>query len=138
VYLLDTNVISEMRRLRPNRAVATWLAGLSADQIFIAAATLGELQAGVEMTRRQDPPKAQAIEAWIDDIADSYAILPMDGPVFRRWAQLMHRRSRDLMEDAMIAATAAVHNLTVATRNLRDFDRLGVAAIDPFRLGRGL
>jgi len=138
VYLLDTNVISEMRRLRPNQAVATWLAGLSPDQIFIAAATLGELQAGVEMTRRQDPLKAQAIETWIDNIAGSYAILPMDGPVFRRWARLMHRRSRDLMEDAMIAATASVHNLTVATRNLRDFERLGVTAIDPFRPGRGV
>jgi predicted nucleic acid-binding protein len=133
VYLLDTNVVSEMRRLRPNRAVVAWLDEISADQIFIAAITLGELQAGVEMTRQQEPLKAEQIEAWINDIADSYAILPMDGPIFRRWAQLMHRRSRDLLEDALIAATALINNLTVATRNLRDFERLGVTAIDPFQ-----
>jgi|ERR1700722_13682847 len=122
-----------MRRLRPNRAVVAWLDEISADQIFIAAITLGELQAGVEMTRQQEPLKAEQIEAWINDIADSYAILPMDGPIFRRWAQLMHRRSRDLLEDALIAATALINNLTVATRNLRDFERLGVTAIDPFQ-----
>lgn len=133
MYLLDTNVVSEMRRLRPNRAVVAWLDEISADQIFIAAITLGELQAGVEMTRQQEPLKAEQIEAWINDIADSYAILPMDGPIFRRWAQLMHRRSRDLLEDALIAATALINNLTVATRNLRDFERLGVTAIDPFQ-----
>jgi predicted nucleic acid-binding protein len=133
VYLLDTNVVSEMRRLRPNRAVVAWLDEISADQIFIAAITLGELQAGVEMTRQQEPLKAEQIEAWINNIADSYAILPMDGPIFRRWAQLMHRRSRDLLEDALIAATALINNLTVATRNLRDFERLGVTAIDPFQ-----
>lgn len=90
--LLDANVISETRRLRPDRAVLGWLAATSVDQIFIAAITLGELQAGVETTRRQDPAKAEAIEAWIDGIAASYAILPMDGPIFRQWAQLMHRR----------------------------------------------
>jgi len=122
-----------MRRLRPNRAVVAWLDEISADQIFIAAITLGELQAGVEMTRQQEPLKAEQIETWINDIADSYAILPMDGPIFRRWAQLMHRRSRDLLEDALIAATALINNLTVATRNLRDFERLGVTAIDPFQ-----
>lgn len=122
-----------MRRLRPNRAVVAWLDEISADQIFIAAITLGELQAGVEMTRQQEPLKAEQIEAWINDIADSYAILGMDGPIFRRWAQLMHRRSRDLLEDALIAATALINNLTVATRNLRDFERLGVTAIDPFQ-----
>jgi toxin FitB len=132
VYLLDTNVISELRRIRPNPAVSAWLARTPAEQLFLAAVTLGELQAGVEMTRRQDPGKAEEIEAWINVVANRYDVLPMDGPVFRRWAQLMHRQPRDLIEDAMIAATARVHNLTVATRNLRDFERLGVPAFNPF------
>ena len=133
MYLLDTNIVSELRRVRPNPELLAWLTRTPADQLFLAAVTLGELQAGVEMTRRQDPEKASAIEAWIDVVSSAYDVLPMNGPVFRRWAQLMHRRSRDLIEDAMIAATALVHNLTVVTRNLRDFERLGVPALNPFR-----
>ena len=132
MYLLDTNVISETRRTSPNRAVLAWFAATPTDQLSVAAVTLGELQAGVEMTRGQDPLKAQAIATWIDAVAASYAVLPMDGPVFRQWAILMHRRSRDLLEDAMIAATAIVHSLTVVTRNVRDFERFGVAVINPF------
>jgi toxin FitB len=133
VFLLDTNVVSEMRRTRPHPAVVEWLSKVPSDELFVAAVTLGELQAGVEMTRRQDSVRASAIEAWIDTIAASYNVLPMDAVTFRQWARLMHRQPRNLIEDAMIAATALVHNLTVATRNVRDFERLDVAVIDPFR-----
>jgi hypothetical protein len=133
VYLLDTNIISELRRPRPHAHVVGWLSSVAADQVFISAVTLGELQAGVENVRRQDPGRAADIERWIDSIAGSYSVLPMDGRAFRRWARLMHGQPADLIADAMIAATAAVHKLTVVTRNLRDFDRLGVTAFDPFR-----
>ena len=92
-----------------------------------------KLQAGVEMTRQQDRARAEAIEGWIDALAITQNILPMDGVIIRRWAQLMHRRPADLIEDAMIAATALVHNLTVATRNLRDFERFAVPTLNPFR-----
>jgi len=109
-----------------------WLAQTSVGQLFLSAVTLGELQAGVEMTRRQDPAKAAAIEAWIDVVASTYDILPLDGVVFRRWAQLMYRQPPDLIPDVMVAATALVHNLTVVTRNVRDFERLGLSAINPF------
>ena len=132
MYVLDTNVVSELRRPRPNPAVVGWLSGTTAGQIFIAAVSFGELQAGVEMTRRQDPEKAAAIEGWIDAVAASYSIIPMDEVIFRRWARLMHRRSDDLIEDAMIAATAMVHNMTVVTRNLRDFEQFGVSTLNPF------
>jgi toxin FitB len=132
VYLLDTDVISELRRRRPNPAVTEWLSRTRAEQLFIAAITFGELQAGVEMTRRQDPEKAAAIEGWIDAIAASYSIVASDEVIFRRWAQLMHRRSDDLIEDAMIAATALVRNLTVVTRNLRDFEIFAVPTLNPF------
>jgi len=135
VYLLDTNVVLELRRSRPNQAVVAWLSAIPADQVFLSAVTLGELQAGVEITRRQDAVKAGEIESWIDGVAVTNAILPVDGVIFRRWARLMHRRSDDLIEDALIAATALVHNFTVATRNLRDFERLGVPALNPFRQG---
>ena len=132
MYLLDANVVSELRRRKPHGAVVAWLGGVSEDAIFLSAVTLGELQAGVELTRRQDAAKAQAIEAWLDLVAQSYDTLPMDGPTFRQWATLLHGRSDTLIEDAMIAATAILHGLTVVTRNVRDFRVFGVAVLDPF------
>jgi predicted nucleic acid-binding protein len=132
MYLLDTNIISELRRLRPHPGLIAWLSGIASDQVFISAVTLGELQAGVENTRQQDTARAKIIEGWIDSIAVSYNVLPMDGGAFRCWGKLMHGKPADLIADAMIAATAAVHNLTVVTRNLRDFERLGVPAFNPF------
>jgi predicted nucleic acid-binding protein len=132
-YLLDTNVISELRKPKPHGAVVAWIEGLDGRQIFLSAVTLGELQAGVELTRKQNPVKAGEIEAWVDRLAGSFQVLPMDGVCFREWARLMHGQADDLLEDGMIAATAQIHDLTVATRNTSDFRRLGVRAFDPFR-----
>ena len=132
MYLLDTNVISELRRMRPHRSVLRWLAQAAPEDLYIAAVTFGELQAGIEMTRGQDPEKAAAIEAWIDLIATSYSVIPMDAPMFRQWARLMRRQSDRLIEDAMIAATAIIRNFTVVTRNVRDFERFPVPIVNPF------
>lgn len=100
--------------------------------------TIGEIQAGIEITRRQDPEKAHEIEVWLDDVAQSYGVLSADAAIFRRWAQLMHRRSDHHLEDALIAATALVHGLTVVTRNVDDFEPFGVPLINPFvRSGTG-
>src|SRR5438105_1523505 len=131
MYLLDTNVVSEMRRRRPSPDLTAWITATPAEQLFISAVTLGELQAGVESTRQQDPEKAEAIEGWIDAVAATHNVLFVGGVIFRRWAQLMHRRTSDLIEDALIGATALVHNLTLATRNVRDFERLGVPVFNP-------
>lgn len=132
MYLLDTNVVSELRRRKPHGGVVAWFASVPEEAIFLSAVTLGELQAGIEITRHQDAAKAQAIAAWVDQIEGAYNVLPMDGRTFREWARLLHGRPDDLLEDAMIAATAVVHNLTVATRNIRDFKPFGVATVDPF------
>jgi toxin FitB len=132
MYLLDTNVVSELRKSRPHGALLAWLSEVSDTDIHLSAVTIGELQAGIEMTREQDAAKAAEIEAWLEQVAQAFNILPMDAAAFRAWARLTHRRSDDLIEDAMIAATATVHNLTVVTRNVRDFDRLGVRTLNPF------
>jgi predicted nucleic acid-binding protein len=135
MYLLDTNVVSELRRPKPNLRLVAWLKSVPDRDLYVSAVTLGELQAGVELTRRQDAGKAEQIEAWIDRIEQTQNVLPMDGRAFRLWARLMQRRPRQLFEDAMIAATAMAHGLTVATRNVRDFQPLGVATMDPFSAG---
>jgi predicted nucleic acid-binding protein len=132
VYLLATNVVSELRRPRPHGGVVAWLEGVPDEQLHLSAVTLGELQAGVEITREQDAAKAEEIEAWIDQAEQVSNVLPLDGAIFRVWARLMHRRSDKLIEDALIAATALVHDLTVVTRNVRDFEPLGVKALNPF------
>lgn len=131
-FLLDTNVVSELRKPRPHGAVLAWLHGVHDADLHLASVTLGEIQAGIELTREQDPAKAAEIEQWLVQVSCTYNILPMDGAAFRCWAQLMHRQSETLYEDAMIAAIARVHQLTVVTRNEADFSRFGVELINPF------
>ncbi len=132
-FLLDTNVISEVRKIRPHGAVLAWLETLRAEQIVLSAVTLGELQAGVEMTRRQDAVKAAEIESWLNSLEMTYAFVPMDPVCFREWARLMDGKPLAMSEDAMIAATARIHGFTVSTRDEKDFQRLAVKIFNPFK-----
>ena len=132
MYLLDTNVVSELRKPRPHGAVLSWIEGVADADLRLSAVTLGEIQAGIELTREQDTAKAAEIEAWADQVESTFGVLPMDAAVFRAWAKLMHKQSDTVYEDAMIAATAQVHHLTVVTRNVRDFKRFGVPVFNPF------
>ena len=135
MYLLDTNVVSELRKPKPHGGVLAWFQGLEDTQLHLSAVTLGEIQAGIEITREQDTAKAEEIEAWLELVAAAYNVLPMDAAAFRIWARLMHRRSDTVYEDAMIAATAKVHGLTVVTRNVADFKAFGVPLLNPFKAG---
>lgn len=136
MFLLDTNVVSELRKLRPHGAVLAWLDRVDESGLYLSAVTLGEIQAGIELTRRQDPDKAAEIDRWADQISQTFRVLPMDAEVFRQWARFMHRRSDALIEDAMIAATAHVHRLSVVTRNVSDFKVFGVPLLNPFTTAR--
>jgi predicted nucleic acid-binding protein len=135
-FLLDTNVVSELRKPKPHCGVVAWLNHLRDEQLFLSAVTLGELQSGIERTRDQDARKALGIETWVNQLADSIQVLPMDAVCFREWARLMSGKSDTLVEDAMIAAAARVHGLIVATRNERDFATLGVSLMNPFSLNK--
>ena len=133
MYLLNTNVVSELRKPRPHGAVLAWLQSVEDKDLFLSAVTVGEIQAGIELTRDQDEAKAAEIEAWLEQVAASYDVVPIDAAAFRAWAQLMHHRSDTLIEDAMIAATASVHKLSVVTRNVADFKAFGVSVLNPFK-----
>ena len=136
MYLLDTNVVSELRRFRPHGAVLEWLQSVDEVALHLSVVTLGEIQAGIELTREQDVAKAAEIEAWLNLLADTHSVLPLDGPAFRCWAKFMHRKSDTLYEDAMIAAIAKVHGLTVVTRNVADFAQFAVPVLNPFESTR--
>ena len=132
MYLLDTNIVSELRRPRPRRSVVEWIRETPPEQLYLCAVTIGEIQSGIEITREQDGAKEVELEAWLNLVLASYSVLPVDASAFREWARLMHGRSDTLLQDAMIAAVATVHRLTVVTRNVRDFQQLGVRVLNPF------
>lgn len=132
MFLLDTNVVSETRRPKPHGAVLAWFGGVAHDALFLSSVTIAEIQSGIEITRDQNPARAQQLQLWVDTMVTHYKELPMSSVEFKVWAKLMHRESNTVRVDAMIAATALVHGLTVVTRNVGDFQRFGVKVLNPF------
>lgn len=131
-YLLDTNVVSELRRVRPHGGVLAWLSSLGDRQVAISSVTCGEIQRGIELTKEQNPQKALEIEQWLNEFITNHYFIAMDEACFRRWAQLMHKKPKEKILDGMIAATALVHRLAVVTRDVDDFKAFGVATINPW------
>lgn len=136
MYLLDTNVVSELRKPKPHGGVVAWLQDIQDSALYLSALTIGEIQVGIELIREQDAAKARELTRWLDAVAQTYNVLPMDAATFREWARLMHRKSNTIHEDAMIAATAKVAGLTVVTRNIADFKSFKVPLLNPFTTRR--
>jgi hypothetical protein len=132
MYLLDTNVVSELRRKKPHGAVVAWIQSVDDKDLYLSSVTLAEIQAGIEITREQDNQRAAELEEWLDQVAVTYNILSLDGDAFRAWAKLMHKTSDTLYEDAMIAAIAKVNKLIVVTRNVTDFESFDIKLLNPF------
>ena len=133
MHLLDTNVVSELRRPRPNRSVLAWLDQVSSDDLYFSAMTIAEIQRGIEKQRAANPDKAQELSEWLESrLLAGFQILPFDLRAARVWGRMMHNQQARLAQDAIIAATAQVHALTVVTRDVKDFRRLGVAYLNPW------
>lgn len=132
-YLLDTSVVSEARRPRPDPRVVGFLAAASQAEAFLSVLTIGELRKGAELKRRSDSASARRIDAWIDNLQLEYAdrTLPVDREIATVWGELMADRSRAAI-DTLLAATALVHGLTLVTRNARDVAGTGVTVVNPW------
>jgi toxin FitB len=129
-------VISELRKVKPHGAVLAWFDTLRPDEIAVPAVAIGEIQDGVEITRKHDPGKSAEIEAWLDHLLANFTVIPMDGPMFLQWARLMAGKPDHLSGDAMIAATALRLRFVVATRNVKDFEPFQVEVFNPFTYPR--
>lgn len=136
MILLDTVVLSELRKARPSTAVVRWLSNQRDSDLFLSVVSLGEIERGIEMKRTSDPAFADVLERWLDDLVHLYGdrILPVTPAVARRWGKLAANIGND-SADLLIAATAIAHGLQVATRNVRHFAATGVGVVDPFKHG---
>lgn len=133
MILLDTVVLSELRKPQPLAAVAQWLSRQRDSELFLSVVSLGEIERGIEKKRATDPDFARSLERWLDDLLRLYGdrILPVTPVIARRWGILSARLGHD-GADLLIAATAITHGLQVATRNLKHFAPTGVRLVNPF------
>ena len=132
-YLLDTNVVSEARRSRPDSNVVTFLRSIRERHVCLSVLSIGELEKGAAIKRRSDPLQGERLMAWVETVERSYEdrILPVDREVARLWGRLSAARPRPII-DTLIAATAIVHGMTLVTRNVADMKDTGVPLIDPW------
>jgi hypothetical protein len=133
-YLVDTNVVSELRkRQRCDPGVAEWFAHVPAEDLYLSVLTLGEIRKGIESIRRRDETSAAVLDRWLHDLTVAYAdrILPVDQAIADRWGRFNVPDPLSMI-DSLLAATASVHGMTLLTRNLKDVERTGIDCLNPF------
>lgn len=135
MYLIDTVVLSELRKTQRDAHLASWIERQRTIDLFVSVITIGEIERGIARQRAREPDFASALATWLDRVLALYGerILPFDLQVARRWGRLVAALGND-SADLMISATALEHGLTVVTRNISDFEPTGVATLNPFIL----
>lgn len=139
MFVLDTNVVSELRKVRAGKAhpgVADWASSVPSGQLFVSSITIHELEHGVLLAERADPNRGAVLRRWLDEsVATAFdqRVLPVDEPVARQAAAL-HIPDPAPFRDALIGATALVHRMAVVTRNVKDFERfIGLDIVNPWQ-----
>lgn len=138
-FLIDTNIISELRKnARCDRNVSAWYGSIGDGDLYLSVLVTGELRKGVEMARRRDPAKAAALEAWLAEVDAAFGerILPVDRRVSDEWGRMCARRPLSAI-DGLLAATAKVNRMTLVTRDDADVAGLGATVLNPFKATRG-
>ena len=139
MYLLDTNVVSELRRRdRCDENVASWYDSISDDELFLSVLTLGEIRKGIALVQDRDPLQAEALDQWLTHVKQSYEgrILSVNMDISEVWGQMHYIRNAPVV-DGLLAATAMVHNLTLVTRNIQHVQGLGASLLNPFAPAAG-
>ena len=132
MFLLDTDVLSALRRRERNPETVRWVESQRTSDLYISVVTVGEIERGITRQRQRDPSFAQELARWLDRVLTWYSdrVLPVDTATARRWGQLSATLGHD-GADLLIAATALEHGLTVVTRNVRHFEPTGVPVLSP-------
>ena len=134
-FLIDTNVISELRKgSRCDPSVTSWFEAIHPGEIFLSVLSIGEIRRGIELIRRRDPSTSEALEVWLEALVRDHGdrIIPIDREIASEWGKLNVPAPLPVI-DSLLAATAKVHGLTLATRNIRDIERTGVKCLNPFK-----
>jgi len=137
MYLLDTNVVSELRKgARANRGLRTWFEDQADEHLYLSVLVLGELRRGIESVRRRDEKGAKALESWLHQLIHIHEdrVLPVTAEIANAWGRMNVPDPLPVI-DSLLAATAHVYGLTVVSRNTRDLSRTGVAILNPFTAG---
>ncbi|MFN0193490.1 MAG: type II toxin-antitoxin system VapC family toxin [Aestuariivirga sp.] len=133
-YVVDTNVISEVRKgVRCDPRVARWYDAIADTELYLSVLVLGEIRRGIELARPRDPAKAAALEQWLDTVFRAFEsrIIPIDNAVAAEWGRISAMRTVPVI-DGLLAATARVNDMTLVTRNSADIEGLGARTLDPF------
>ncbi len=132
-YLLDTNVVSELRRRQPDRHVLAWFESVPSARLFLSVLTVGEIRLGIERLRRKDAVRAEGLEWWLRGLRDTYRdhVIDVDAETAQEWGRLNVPDPLPVI-DGLLAATAKVRGWTLVTPNTADLDRCGVLLINPF------